>query len=208
ANGDLRGRRQRRGLNLSERGSALHSRSPCVWGRVNMRLSIAPGLMALASICLAAPSSAEPLQPAGNWDVDYGDTQCTAARSYPTAAEPILLVVIPSLRGTSFQLLVSLQRQGPVFAQDSNGMVDLGAGAIASPVLYYGGKGVRLSNYQFRVPAAALEGAASASSLKFSVQNREHFEFGLTDMPAVIDALRRCTADLQQYWNANGANVR
>lgn len=173
-----------------------------------MRSRIAPMLTAAACLCVAAPAPAAPLQPNGNWDVDYGETQCSGARSYGTAADPIMLLIVPSLSPTTYQLLVSLQRQGPVYAQGSRGTVDFGTGPIPSPVLYYGGKGVRLSNYQFRVPAAAMERARSASSIRISVQKGENFDFAVTEMPALVDALRKCTADLQQYWNVAGKNIR
>jgi TonB family protein len=173
-----------------------------------MWVRMASMLMAAACLPLAAPAPAAPLQPTANWDLDYGETQCAAARSYGAPDNGLVLAIVPSLSSGSYQLLVSLQRQGPVYAQGSTGTVDFGTGSIASPVLYYGGKGVRLSNYQFRVPAAAIESARSASSIRFSVRNGEQFDFAVTDMPALVDALRGCTADLQQYWNLNRQNVR
>ena len=166
-----------------------------------MHFRIASAALALISSTAAMPASPAVLQPAQNWDIDYGLAQCTAARPYGAASAPIFLAIVPSLSGNSYKLLVSVPHPGPVFAQESKGSVDFGRGGIATATLYYGGKGVGFSVYQFTIPAGYVAGAASAPAVSLRSADGANFTFALSDMPALIGGLRNCTADLQNYWN-------
>jgi hypothetical protein len=166
-----------------------------------MHFRIASAALALMSSAAAIPASAAVLQPTENWDVDYGLTQCTAARSFGDASAPVVFGIVPSLSGDSYKLLVSVPRAGPVFAEESKGTVDFGRGGISSGTLHYGAKGVALSVYQFRIPAAYLSEAGSAATVSLRSADGANFTFALSDMPALIGGLRNCTADLQHYWN-------
>src|SRR5690242_20842677 len=110
-----------------------------------MHIRVLAALSALisSSIAVAAPETV--LQPIEKWGLDVGKTQCTAARSFGSASDPVVLGVIPSISGNTYQLLVSVQREGPAFAKDGRGTVDFGTGPIDSGVLYFGSKGVRMS---------------------------------------------------------------
>lgn len=169
---------------------------------MHFRIGLASSALIWCSI--ATPATAAVLQPIDNWDLDYGDTQCTAARSFGTASSPIVFGVVPSLSGKTYQLLASIPRTAPTFAQESRGTVDFGRGGINSWLLYYGGKGVRLSVYQFQVSAAEMEQARSAATVTLRSENGDRYTFALSEMPALLDGLRKCTADLQQYWNLYG----
>ena len=79
--------------------------------------------------------------------------------------------------------------------------LDFGHGKIRSWLLYYGRQGVKLTNYEFRVQATEMEQARSAAIFDLHADYSFDFEFALPDMPALLDALSKCTADLQQYWN-------
>jgi TonB family protein len=164
-----------------------------------MRMRIVPSL-ALIWSSIATPSTSATLQPNTNWDVDYGETQCTAARSFGAPSDPIVLGVVPSIGGETYKLIVSVQRTGPRFAQEYPGTVDFGRDKIKTLMLHYGGKGVKLSAYQYRVSAAEIEQARGATGVGLRSDNGTDFEFSLSEMPALLDALRKCTADLQQYW--------
>jgi hypothetical protein len=165
-------------------------------------------LVALACSCFATPSLGEPFQPIDASHLDYGETQCTAAHSFGSQAEPVVLGIVPSINGKTYRLIVSLQRNGPMFAHEAHGTVDFGRGKIRSWLLYYGRQGVKLTNYEFRVSASEIEQARSAKILSFSTDKDSNFQFVLPQMPEVLDALARCTADLQQYWNMNTNEVR
>lgn len=166
-----------------------------------MHTRVVSFVAAFSAIAGAAPAMAAPLQPVTPWDVDYEPTQCTAGRSFGSESSPVILGIIPSLSGASYKLLVSVPRSGPIHAQESAGSVDFGAGAVNSGVLYYGGKAVKLSDYQFTVPAADLERAMSAPTVTLNTGTGEQYSFALSNMPALLAALRQCTSDLQQYWN-------
>lgn len=173
-----------------------------------MRFSVAAASLAMVWSSTAMSANTAILQPTENWALDYGDTQCTAARSFGDAASPIILAVVPSLSANTYKLLVSIPKEGPEFAQESRGSVDFGRGPISAETLYYGRKHVNQSVYQFRVPAAEIASASSASTLTVTADHGANYVFALSDMPALIGGLAKCSADLQRYWNSDGKNVR
>ena len=172
-----------------------------------MRFRAASISVALIWSTTATVAMAEPLQPNSKWELDYGDTQCTAALGYGDASSSVILGIIPSLSGNTYELMVSVPRAGPAFAQEGQGTVDFGQGEIRTGVLYYGAKGVKQSVYQFRVSAAQIEQARSASAVSVRSENGANYAFALSNMPKLLDGLRQCTQNLQQYWNMDGKNV-
>jgi hypothetical protein len=166
-----------------------------------MPLRTAVTMVTSLSVLLATRAIAAPLQPTGAWTVDYGDTQCTAAHSFGPSADPVVLGIIPSINGKTYRIIVSLQRNGPIFAHEAHGAVDFGRGKIRSWLLYYGRSGLKLTNYEFRISGSEIEQARSATRLGLSTDKGGEYEFALYDMAQVLDALSKCTADLQQFWN-------
>jgi TonB family protein len=160
-------------------------------------------IMAVALFSFATSAHASPLKPIENWDIDYGETQCTAARSFGTAADPLILGIVPSISGNTYELLVSSQQYGPKFAEESQGSVSFGKAAIPSWMLHYGGNGVKRTIDQYRITAAQMEQARSAIAVELHSSRNGDYAFALSDMPALLDGLRKCTEDLQQYWNMN-----
>jgi TonB family protein len=172
-----------------------------------MHIPTASAVAALMVSSLAAPAHAAPLQPAGQWILDYGDAQCTAARSFGPASAPIVFGVVPSLSGETYQVLVSVPQAGPVFARELAGSLDLGATRISTPLLYYGGEGVAMSVYQARIPAATMERARSVASISVRAGDDRSFTFAVSDLSALLDGLAICTANLQHYWNMRGPSA-
>ena len=166
-----------------------------------MSARIASISLALLWTLSSSPATAAALQPTGNWDVDYGEAQCTATRAFGTPTNPILLGIIPSLNGETYRLVINAQHSGPKYAQETQGTVDFGQGKIRTWLLHYGAKGVKASNYQVRIPAAEMAQARSSSAVALRSDPNVHYDFALSEMPALLDALSKCTADLQQYWN-------
>jgi Gram-negative bacterial TonB protein C-terminal len=169
---------------------------------MGIRVLAAVLVLVSSSVASAAPDTV--LQPVENWGVDAGNTQCTAARSFGSASDPVVLGIVPSLSGNSYQLLVSIQREGPAFAKEAPGTVDFGSAPISSEALYFGRKGVRMSVYQYRISAAQMQQAASAPRVTLQMEHGDSYSFALADMPALFRALQKCTADLQRYWNLDG----
>jgi TonB family protein len=162
----------------------------------------------LAALGVSASTTAPPAavlrQPVTNWNLDYGEVQCVAARGYGDASNPITLGIRPAPNGESYELLVRLPRSGPVLAKELPGSVDFGPGPIKAWLLYYGVKGQKASLYQFRIPASEMAKARSATAVTFHANGGEDFSFALMVMPAVLDGLEKCTSDLKRYWNMGG----
>jgi TonB family protein len=168
-----------------------------------MRVLIASTATALICSSFAAPAIAAPLQPIIKWTVDYGVTRCTAARAFGSTTDPIFLGLIPSINGKSYKLIVSVRRSGPTYAKEYPGTVDFGRGKLKSWLLHYGTKDPGSSNYEFHLSDVEIEQARSASAAYFQSGTSIAYELALSDMPALLDALAACTADLQRYWNYN-----
>ena len=171
-----------------------------------MRVQFALLSATILAASMVTPATAAPLQPTENWGLDYGQTQCTAARSFGNAAAPTVLGVIPSFSGTSYVLMVSVPKQGPDFAKQFAGTVDFGQGPMATTALYYGKHGVNQSVYQFRLPANAMAQARNVSGVSVTA-GRDAYAFALSNMPELFDGLAKCTTSLQQYWNVGGART-
>lgn len=167
-----------------------------------------PAVISLVTaVALApAPATAGPLSPIENWTIDYGTTQCTAAASYGAPASPVVLGIVPSLDETSYQLLVSVPRAGPAFAQDTRATVDFGRGPMVIPALYYGRAGVPMSVYRYQLTAAQMTAARGSTGIALNTPLGGEYTFALANMAALMDGLDNCSRDLRQYWNV-GAGV-
>jgi TonB family protein len=164
-------------------------------------------VLGLIGACVSTAGDAAPaptLQPLKQWVVDYGDTQCTALREFGDAANPIVFGIVPSPDGGTYELLVKRPRSGPDFAEEMPGTVDFGKGPIKAWLLYFGTKKGRSSLYQYRISAEEMVQARSAPAVTLHADGGEDFSFRLAVMPALLDGLKKCTADLQQYWNMYG----
>jgi TonB family protein len=172
-----------------------------------MRLRSACAVLAFCSL-LAAPANAAPLQPTSNWDLDYGDAQCTAGRTFGSAGNSVVLGIVPSLDSQSYKLIVSVERAGPRFAQEAEGSVSWGTETVRARVLHFGKTGLKLSAYQAPLPAADVERMRQATTIELRSGGGENFQFAVSGMSALMDALHKCSADLRQYWNTGPAVVQ
>jgi hypothetical protein len=174
--------------------------------RVKMELRFAAAVSALMWSSVAAASPPTPLQPVDKWDLNYGETQCIAARSYGDAASPTVLGIVPSLKGTYYKVMVSVPRDGPAYAKESRGTVDFGRGAISSELLYYGKSGVKQSVYQFSLSAAEMAQAEAATAVTVKADDGS-YSFSLSSMPQLMSALRTCSTNLRQHWNVGATTA-
>jgi hypothetical protein len=154
----------------------------------------------------ASSSPAQPLQPVDKWDLNYGDTQCMAARSYGDAGSPLILGIVPSLNDTYFKVMVSVPHRGPAYAKESRGTVDFGRGAISSDLLHYSKSGVKQSVYQFSLSAAEMAQAEEAAVVTVKSDDGS-YSFSLSAMPQLMSALRKCSGNLRQYWKMHAATA-
>jgi hypothetical protein len=174
-----------------------------------MHIRVFATISALVWSSTVASAPGAVLQPLKNWNLDAGKTQCTAAQSFGSASDPVVFGFVPSISGDTYQLLVSVQREGPALARDAAATVDFGAGPISSRVLYFGRKGVQMSIYQYRISAAQMNQALTAQTVSLQMEGGDSYSFALSNMPALLDAMHKCTADLERYWNLDGTtNVK
>lgn len=119
--------------------------------------------------------------------------------------ESTVFAILPSVSGRSFDLFVSVEQKGPTYAEEEPGSVDFGHGEMRSWRLHYAGKSGRFNTYQYRLSAAQMEQARSASLVRVRVDGGNVYAFALSAMPALLDGLIKCTADLQQRWHYGSA---
>jgi len=168
-----------------------------------MQIRFVAAVSALMWSSIAASALPQLLQPVDKWQLDFGDTQCVAARSYGDAASPTILGIVPSFNGAYYKVMVSVPRAGPPYAKESRGVVDFGRGPINSELLYYGKSGVNQSVYQFTLSAADMAQAEAATAVTVKA-DRASYGFALSDLPTLLTGLRKCNADLRHYWNVGG----
>ncbi len=149
----------------------------------------------------AAPPPRVPLAATSPWNLDYGETQCVASRTYGTAGKSLILGVRPAPNGESYELLVGRQRYGPEFAEEFEGSVDFGNGPITSWLLHYGSSKKKVSLDQFRISASDMSQASGSNSVTLHTRGGPDVTFALANMPALLKGLADCTADLKRYWN-------
>lgn len=151
-----------------------------------------------------ANAAGPPLEPKGNWVVDYGEAQCVASREYGTPEKPLALGIRPAPNGQTYELLLARKASGPAFAIEVKGSVDFGRGPIDTWVLNHAPKKSGLNIYQFRISSADMQQALSAPSVALDVEGGRDTRLALSAMAALLKGLSDCTADLQRYWNMGG----
>ena len=162
-------------------------------------------LCALAAIVTvtggAAAAPPPPLKPAGPWLLDYDLAQCIASREFGTDKDPITFAIRPAPNGETYELLVGRARYGPMFAEELNGSVDFGQGPIKAWLLHYGGAKKKISVDQFRISAAEMSQAKTATSVFLRAGDGTSANIALNQMPELMKGMEACTADLKRYWN-------
>lgn len=155
----------------------------------------------ILAVIAPASAGAEPLAPLQPWTLDYAESQCNASRSYGRADDPLLLAIRPAPNGESYELVVGRARQGPKYAEEIKGRVDFGNGPIRPWLLHYGGRGNKVDVYAYRISAAEMAQARTASAVNLVAKEEIHLSFKLDHMAELLSGLEQCTADLKRYWN-------
>lgn len=149
-------------------------------------------------------AAAEILQPVRNWNVDFREDQCLASRDYGSPDRPIKLGIRPALNGQSYEIIVSRPYSGPSDPKELKGSVDFGGGPIRAWLLSYGTGDNKSALYQFRISVAEMDQAKTAPTVTLDGSGISSATFALKSMPELLKGLSACTADLREYWNANG----
>jgi TonB family protein len=158
-------------------------------------------LTSAAVVLSSVAAIAEPLHATGEWDLDYGETECTASRPYGNPADPVTLAIRQSPNGENYEILVARKYRVSEPATEEQGSVDFGIGNIKAWALFYQTVGKTLDVHQLRISATEMAQARSAKSMALHISGSSDFIFELALMPQLLDGLQACTADLKQYWN-------
>jgi TonB family protein len=164
-------------------------------------------MTALFSISSTPAVAQAPLQPIKPWNLDYGETQCVAARQYGNAHAPVTLLIRPAPNGETYELLVTRHVPGPRSPVEFEGAVDFGQGPIPAWLLSYQANTTRLAIHQFRIGAADMAQARTATAVALNAKGGADVRFALANMDQLLAGLEKCTADLKRYWNADGARI-
>lgn len=145
----------------------------------------------------------EPLQPLKAWNLDYGETQCLAARQFGRVEDPVTLAIRPAPNGDTYELLLGQKRPGPNLGEEMQGSVDFGRGPIKAWLLHFGPKGQKFEIYQYRITSIEMAQARTASAVTLRTKGGPSWSLQLANMTNLISGLEQCTADLRSYWNMN-----
>jgi hypothetical protein len=150
-----------------------------------------------------SPARALPREPIRNWVVDYGDTHCTASRSYGTDEKPLTFGMRLSASGKIVRLMVV--RRGSVGdPRHIKVNVTHSATPIKGTALRFGSKDRKLDIFWINLERQALDGIAASERIAIRGEGVEE-EFALPQIGAVLAALQTCNEDLRKYWNVEGA---
>jgi TonB family protein len=166
-----------------------------------MKFMRSAGAAALLALLATAASGAEPLQPSGQWNVDFGDAHCIAMRDYGTKAAPLFLALKPSPVGDVVQLSV-LRASGDKGISQFGGTIAVDEAApIKVSVLGYPGKSGGLRVAAINLPLDRFRPVRTASVLRVRSGSGVSHSFALTQMAPVAAALDRCVAGLRAAWH-------
>jgi TonB family protein len=157
-------------------------------------------IVALALGLALHPSAvgAAPLQPTKAWQLDYGETNCTASRDYGTGDKPLLLALRPSVNGKVLQIL--LMRPGGV---SNAAHVPV---AVKLPGTSLRTTGLRYENGKFEIlrmnfDKAELEPIRGASIIEIEAKGAVDGSFAIPGIAKVAKAMEGCNLNLQAHWN-------
>jgi hypothetical protein len=160
----------------------------------------------LALLCTTPARGAEPLQPIGKWNVDFGDAHCIALRSYGSPDKPITLAFKPSPIGDVMQVSV-LREAGDKQVDQFDGTLTLDqAPPVKVSILGYGSKSGKSRISVMNLPLSTYQAIRGASSLGLRSWGEVDVAFALSQMEPVARALDRCVTALRKDWNIGDAS--
>ncbi|CAA9528218.1 MAG: hypothetical protein AVDCRST_MAG23-764 [uncultured Sphingosinicella sp.] len=162
-------------------------------------------LFASAGLVTHQPASAAPpRQPIGKWQVDYGDTACTAARNYGPAEKPVTLAFRPSPNGTVVRLMVA--RPGRVSTPHHFAVTTTITSEKAKTTgLRFESADKKRDIIWINFDRAALDGLQAAGEIAIKAGVTIEERFPLPGIGSVLKSLDTCNADLRKHWNVEEA---
>jgi TonB family protein len=125
-------------------------------------------------------------------------------RDYGKSDGPVTFAIKPSPNGETYEFIFARKQKGPQFAEELQGSVDFGSGPIKAWLLHYSGDDRKVDLYQYRISAAEMSQARTATAVTFHMKGGPDQAFKLTLIPALLDGLEKCTDDLRKFWNMGG----
>jgi hypothetical protein len=163
---------------------------------------ILPLTAAAAAAALAAAAGPPPQarQPVTGWVVDYGESACSALRTYGSEAGPITLAFRPSPNGTVVRLVLARPGHAPSNADQFDVVMNISPPSLKTTGLRFGARDGKSEVVWINARRSDLEGLRAAGEIAIRggpVADR----FALPGIGKVLDALDTCNADLRLYWN-------
>jgi TonB family protein len=169
------------------------------------RLARLPALLAAAALL---PAFAPPLrQPVKGWVLDYGDTACSAFRTYGDPAAPVMLAFRPSPNGTVVRLYV-VRPGGRQNAYHFPVTTNISSDRVKTTALRFGPEKKKIDIVWINFARADLDGLASAGEIAIRGGSEIDERFALPGIDRVLKGLDECNADLRKYWNVGDSGVR
>lgn len=163
-------------------------------------------LLAGAALLQAwAPGAPPPLsRPVAGWVLDYGDTACTASRTYGSAGAPVTLAFRPSPNGKLVRMILVRpeKAEGAVQFPLATNIADKALSALR----FESGdkaKAIVWANFE----RAALDRLPAAGELALRGERFVDARFAVPATAAVLKELDICSADLRRHWNVDGAGA-
>ena len=164
--------------------------------------------LACAALLQAFAPGPPPLrQPIRGWVLDYGDTACTAMRTYGSAAAPVLLAFRPSPNGGVVRLVVSRPGKAPP-AYHFPLTTNISADSARATGLRFPSADRKNDIVWINFARPDLEALRGAGEIAIRGGGAIDQRFALPGIAAVLDALDICNADLRKYWNVGDAGVQ
>jgi TonB family protein len=159
-------------------------------------------VMAFAVLAAIPPAHAGslPLQPSEKWVVNFAEAQCVASRNYGTKDHPLYLTLKQPAHRSVIQLRLLREgpatepQQVPVKLQFDNGP------EIRSTMLSFYSDSAHLRIFQVNVPIDQFSAGINAGSLRIDGKWLD-VRLALSSMPALMQMMDKCVADLRGYWN-------
>ncbi len=170
-----------------------------------MRIASAAALIAILSTTPAR--GAEPLQPTGKWNVDYGDTHCIASRRYGSAAAPILFALKPSPIGDVMQFSIFRAGSNAAVNQYPGTITIDGSPPVKVSVLGFPSKDGKQRMSSVNLPKSIFQMIRPAKSVRLRSSSEVDQSFALSQLEPVARALDYCIADLRKVWHLADADA-
>jgi hypothetical protein len=149
-----------------------------------------------------AHAAAVPRAATSGWTVDAGGRQCAATRNYGSADKPLLLALKPAALGNVMQITLLRRGQGSEGAVEASAVVQIdGNPPIPSNLLAFNGATDGRRLFRINLPSESLAPLWQATGLSIKSSGEIDESFALDGMPALMDRLDRCLADLRRAWN-------